>query len=133
MEPEMFDDADRLAVRAPPSGWPIMYQHWGQLLFLHWLLPAESLRLLIPDPLVIDTFDGAAWIGITPFTMWGVRPAFLPPIPVLSESHELNVRTYVHLDGVPRIWFFKPHPTLCFEAYSPTCCPRRIRSCLDRR
>jgi uncharacterized protein YqjF (DUF2071 family) len=38
--------------------------------------------------------------------MWGVRPAFLPPIPFLSESHELNVRTYVHLDGVPGIWFF---------------------------
>ena len=37
--------------------------------------------------------------------MWGVRPAFLPPVPFLSESHELNVRTYVHLDGVPGVWF----------------------------
>jgi uncharacterized protein YqjF (DUF2071 family) len=43
---------------------------------------------------------GLAWVGITPFTMWGVRPAFAPPVPFLSESHELNVRTYVHLDGV---------------------------------
>ena len=60
MEPEMLDDADRLAVRARPSGWPIMYQHWGQLLFLHWSLPAESLRPLMPDPLFIETFDGAA-------------------------------------------------------------------------
>jgi uncharacterized protein len=102
----MIDDADRLAVRVRPSDRPIMYQHWGKLLFLHWSLPAESLRPLIPDPLVIDTFDGAAWISITPFTMWGVRPAFLPPIPFLSESHELNVRTYVHLDGDPGIWFF---------------------------
>ena len=106
MEPEIIDDADRLAVRVRPPGWPVMYQHWGKLLFLHWPLPAESLRPLIPDPLAIDTFDGAAWIGITPFTMWGLRPAFLPPIPFLSESHELNVRTYVHLDGVPGIWFF---------------------------
>jgi uncharacterized protein len=103
---ERIDDADRLAVRVRPSGWPIMYQHWGKLLFLHWSVPVESLRPLIPEPLVIDTFDGAAWIGITPFTMWGVRPALLPPIPFLSESHELNVRTYVHLDGVPGIWFF---------------------------
>jgi hypothetical protein len=38
--------------------------------------------------------------------MWGVRPAFTPPLPYLSESHELNVRTYVHLDGVPGVWFF---------------------------
>lgn len=103
---EPITETDRLAVRARPSGCPIMYQHWGKLLFLHWSLSAESLRPLIPEPLAIDTFDGAAWIGITPFTMWGVRPAFLPSIPSLSESHELNVRTYVHLDGVPGIWFF---------------------------
>jgi uncharacterized protein len=102
----MIDDVDRVAVRTRPSGWPIMYQSWGKLLFLHWSLPAEALRPLIPDPLVIDTFDGAAWIGITPFTKWGVRPVFSPPLPFLSESHELNVRTYVHLDGVPGIWFF---------------------------
>ena len=66
----------------------------------------NMLRPLIPDPLAIDTYDGLAWIGITPFTMWGVRPAFTPPLPSLSEFHELNVRTYVHLDGVPGVWFF---------------------------
>lgn len=106
MKREPVDDVDRLSVRVPPTGRPIMYQSWGKLLFLHWSVPAETLRPLIPDPLVIDTFEGAAWIGVTPFTMWGVRPAFLPPLPVLSESHELNVRTYVHLDGIPGIWFF---------------------------
>src|SRR5215208_5879963 len=83
-----------------------MYQSWDKLLFLHWSLPSELLRPLIPDTLAIDTFGGAAWVGITPFTMWGVRPVFLPSLPYLSESHELNVRTYVHLDGVPGIWFF---------------------------
>ena len=106
MKQKPIDNIDRLSIRARPSGWPIMYQSWGNLLFLHWPLPVESLRPLIPYPLAIDTFDSAAWIGITPFTMWGVRPVFLPPVTVLSESHELNVRTYVHLDGVPGIWFF---------------------------
>jgi uncharacterized protein YqjF (DUF2071 family) len=38
--------------------------------------------------------------------MWGIRPALLPPLPVVSQSHELNVRTYVHLDGVSGVWFF---------------------------
>jgi len=56
--------------------------------------------------LAIDTHDGVAWIGITPFTMWGNRPVFAPTLPLLGESHELNVRTYVHLDGVPGVWFF---------------------------
>jgi uncharacterized protein len=83
-----------------------MHQHWGSLLFMHWPVPADLLRPLIPAPLAIDTYEGLAWIGITPFTMWGVRPAFTPPLPSLSESHELNVRTYVHLDGVPGVWFF---------------------------
>ena len=106
MNRDSVNDVDRLSVRARPSGWPVMYQSWGMLLFLHWPVTAESLRPLIPDPLVIDTFDGTAWVGITPFTMWGVRPVFLPSIPILSESHELNVRTYVHLDSVPGIWFF---------------------------
>jgi hypothetical protein len=30
-----------------------------------------------------------------------VRPVFLPLLPYLSESHEPNFRTYVHLDGMP--------------------------------
>jgi len=83
-----------------------MRQHWGSLLFMHWPVPADLLRPLIPEPLVVDTHDGLAWVGVTPFTMWGVRPAFAPPLPLSSESHELNVRTYVHLDGVPGVWFF---------------------------
>ena len=83
-----------------------MHQHWGSLLFMHWPVPAGLLRPLVPEPLSIDTHGGLAWVGITPFTMWGVRPAFAPPIPFLSKSHELNVRTYVHLDGVPGVWFF---------------------------
>ena len=83
-----------------------MHQNWGSLLFMHWPVPAGLLRPLIPEPLVVDTYDGLAWVGITPFTMWGVRPAFTPPLPLLSESHELNVRMYVHLDGVPGVWFF---------------------------
>lgn len=102
---EVTED-DRLAIREPPKGWPIMYQVWDKLLFLHWPVPVEQMRPLIPESLEIDTFDGKAWIGVVPFTMYGIRPAFVPPIPFLSSSHELNVRTYVHRDGVPGVWFF---------------------------
>jgi uncharacterized protein YqjF (DUF2071 family) len=34
-------------------------------------------------------------------------------MPILSRSHELNVRTYVYLDGVPGVWF------LSLEASNP--------------
>ena len=83
-----------------------MLQNWGKLLFMHWAIDAELLRPLIPSQLSIDTFDGAAWIGEVPFTMWGIRASFLPPIPGTSAFHELNVRTYVHFNGLPGVWFF---------------------------
>jgi uncharacterized protein YqjF (DUF2071 family) len=95
-----------LAMRERPEGWPIMHQTWGKLLFMHWRVEERLLRPLIPGSLTIDTFDGDAWIGIIPFTMWGIRASFLPPIPGTRAFHELNVRTYVHLDGVPGVWFF---------------------------
>jgi len=83
-----------------------MYQSWGKLLFMHWQMPVEALRTLIPERLAVDTFDGKAWVGMTPFTIWDARPIFVPPLPWVSDFHELNVRTYVHLDGVPGVWFF---------------------------
>lgn len=82
-----------------------MDQNWGKLLFMHWRIDEKFLRPLIPSPLEIDTFDGSAWIGVIPFTMWGIRASFLPPIPGTSAFHELNVRTYVYHHGVPSVWF----------------------------
>jgi hypothetical protein len=90
---------DRLAARRRPEGSPVMYQSWGDLLFLHWQVPAELLRKHVPARLEVDAFEGRAFVGVTPFTLWGVRPVFVPPVPFLSEFHEINVRTYVHLAG----------------------------------
>jgi uncharacterized protein YqjF (DUF2071 family) len=83
-----------------------MFQSWSKLLFLHWEIPESALRPRLPDRLTIDTFDGKAWIGLTPFTIRNTRPIFIPSIPWLSHFHEVNVRTYVCLDGVPGVWFF---------------------------
>jgi len=101
-------DLDRLAACERPVGRPLMHQSWGKLLFMHWRIDAECLRVLLPKQLEIDTFDGSAWIAIAPFTMWGIRtlPGLLPPIPGVSTMHELNVRTYVHFDRVPGVCFF---------------------------
>jgi hypothetical protein len=60
---------DRLSIRTRPPGWPVMYQTWGTLLFLHWPSAAEHLRPLIPPRLSLDTFEGRAWVSVTPFTM----------------------------------------------------------------
>src|SRR5688572_317020 len=99
-------EVDRFSIRSPPDGMPLMRQHWGKLLFMHWPIDEIYLRSLIPSQLAIDSFDGSAWIGVVPFTMWGIRASFLPPIPGTSAFHELNVRTYVTLNGIPGVWFF---------------------------
>jgi hypothetical protein len=104
--PAPIDLSDRLIARDRPAGLPIMHQSWDKLLFLHWEVPAGLLRPLIPAPLAIDMFDGKAWLSITPLYIYGVRPAFMPAVPYFSWMRELNVRTYVHIDGVPGVWFF---------------------------
>jgi uncharacterized protein YqjF (DUF2071 family) len=89
-----------------PRGPWVMAQTWLDLLFAHWRVPAEALRPHVAAALPIDTYDGTAWLGITPFEVSGLRPRGLPPFPRLSRFPELNVRTYTTLDGKPGIWFF---------------------------
>ena len=96
---------DRLSIRRRPPGLPLMRQWWGKLLFMHWPVPVSALRQLVPPQLSIDTFEGQAWVGVVPFRMWGVRASFAPPVPGLNDFLELNVRTYVHHQGVPGVWF----------------------------
>jgi len=83
-----------------------MAQSWHDLLFAHWPVPADALRGLIPGQLAVDTFEGQAWVGVVPFRMNGIRLRGLPALPWLSAFQELNVRSYVTLDGRPGVFFF---------------------------
>ena len=80
------------------------YQDWSDLLFVHWRVPAESLRRQVPGRLSIDQRDGSGWVSMTPFTL---RNGRLRGTPALPDFHELNFRTYVtHPRHGPGIWFF---------------------------
>jgi len=83
-----------------------MGQSWIDLLFAHWPVPAAELRPAVPTGVPIDTFEGSAWLGVTPFEVVGAHPRVGPPVPWLSRFPELNVRTYATIDGRPGIWFF---------------------------
>lgn len=89
----------------PTRPW-LMGQTWQRLLFAHWRMPEEHVAKLLPPQLVLDTYDGEAWIGITPFAVTGFRLRGMPPVPLLSRFFEANVRTYVTFDGRPGVWFF---------------------------
>ena len=80
--------------------------NWCDLLFMHYRVNATHLASLLPAGVTLDTFDGQAWIGIVPFRMTDVAPRGVPAIPWLSKFPELNVRTYVVVDGKPGVWFF---------------------------
>jgi uncharacterized protein len=90
----------------PPSPPWAIAMRWNDLAFLHWPVEYEALRPLVPEALELETRDGTAWLGITPFTMSRVRARFTPPLPGLSRFPELNTRTYVSANGKPGVWFF---------------------------
>ena len=102
---EILKNADHRAYPTPDGPWA-MSMSWHDLLFMHWPVPAQELRPLVPPALNLDTFEGDAWLGVVPFRMSGVRPRFLPAVPGLSNFPELNLRTYVSAGGRPGIWFF---------------------------
>ncbi|NUW42558.1 DUF2071 domain-containing protein [Nonomuraea rhodomycinica] len=101
------DDSTRhKAPSSPRVAWPVMYQRWSQITFLHWRYPVEAVRALVPESLTVETFDGTAWVGLTPFRMDDVRTPGLPVLPWLSSFPETNCRTYVRDErGRPGIWF----------------------------
>jgi hypothetical protein len=90
---------------APARSWDLAMR-WHDLLFLHWRIEPDLLRERLPAGLAVDTFDGAAWIGVIPFRMTNVRPRGMPGLPWLSAFPELNVRTYVTRGGRAGVWFF---------------------------
>jgi len=89
----------------PRRPW-VMRQTWAELLFAHWPVPRDALRPLVPPGLELETHDGSAWLGVVPFRMRGVRYRVQPILPWVSAFPELNVRTYVTLDGKPGVYFF---------------------------
>jgi len=112
----MLDDAvaqarslDETAHRPYPlrHGPWVMGQTWRNLLFAHWRVEHDVLRPFVPERLELEEHDGSAWLGITPFTVTGLRLRGTVPLPLVSQFRELNCRTYVRgADGRPGVWFF---------------------------
>ncbi len=99
-----WDDSHR-PWAVPNLPWT-MKQTWSNLLFAHYPIKFDVLRKLVPEALPLDSYNGMCWIGVVPFRMSGVRLRGLPPIPGTDQFPELNVRTYVTLDGKPGVYFF---------------------------
>lgn len=101
----VLDDVAHRPWPLPDGPW-FMTQSWHDLLFAHWPVDAWSLQPKLPAGLPLDTFNGQAWLGVVPFYMTNVAPRGVPPVPFVSSFLELNVRTYVTLQGKPGVFFF---------------------------
>jgi hypothetical protein len=97
-------DLDRIAPTRRPDGDAAGVQSWRNLVFVHWALPQEIVRPLVPKSLELDLWDDRAHVGIVPFEMKGIRSAWMPEASAL-DFLETNVRTYVHRNGEPGVFF----------------------------
>jgi uncharacterized protein len=100
----VLDEVDHRPWPLPDGPW-FMAQTWSALLFAHWPVPRRALEHVVPPQLPLDSFDGRAWVGVTPFGVAGLRLRGTVPVPLVSRFPELNVRTYVTVGGKPGIFF----------------------------
>lgn len=114
----------------PERPW-IMSMEWHDLLFAHWSVEPAAMEAAVaaacgansgirrersaapderspalPAGMTLDLRDGRAWLGVVPFRMAATRLRGTPPVPGPSAFPELNVRTYVTVDGRPGVFFF---------------------------
>jgi uncharacterized protein YqjF (DUF2071 family) len=82
----------------------VLHMRWHDLLFAHWPLDPTVVQAVVPAPLVVDTFDGTAWVAVVPFRMSEVRLRRMP-LPIANAFPELNVRTYVRLGSRTGVYF----------------------------
>src|SRR5260370_36788162 len=82
-----------------------MRQRWHEITFFHWSCDPALLGSRLPQRLQLDTYEGKAWISLTPFLLTGLRPAFIPHRLGFGFP-ETNLRTYVIGPNGPGIWFF---------------------------
>jgi hypothetical protein len=94
-----------------------MTQSWHDLLFAHWPIEPAALRDRVPRELPIDVYDRRAWIGVVPFHMTNVAMRGLQWLPVAAFP-ELNVRTYITVDGKPGVYFFSLDATSPIAVYT---------------
>ena len=82
-----------------------MLQRWHEIAFFHWSCDPALLRSRVPPQLQVDTFEGKAWISLTPFLLTGLRPPLFPHKLGMVFA-EMKLRTYVNGPKGPAIWFF---------------------------
>ncbi|WP_063766903.1 DUF2071 domain-containing protein [Streptomyces sp. NRRL S-813] len=86
---------------------PALRAGWLTQTFVHRSFPPETIQALMPEQQVVDEYEDAARVGLTPFVVADVRlPGVRAAVPGLPAFAESSLRTYVrHPDGRDGLWF----------------------------
>jgi uncharacterized protein YqjF (DUF2071 family) len=108
-----LDDVARQAQAAADVSqrpWMLPEGPWAQaetredLVLAHWAVAPEELARFVPPELELELFAGKTWLGVVAFRVCNLRVRGLPPLPGLSSSLELEIRTYVTDGKRPGLW-----------------------------
>jgi len=81
--------------QAPVLTGPVMMnQDWRDLTMVHWAVPPQRVRRLMPPGVRPDTFEGSTYVGLVPFRMVDAGLARGPGVPWAGTFLETNVRLY---------------------------------------
>ena len=82
----------------------IIRQRWTNIIFLHFRVESSKLPKFIPFPL--DKYNNQTFVSIVPFKMSHIDVKNIPRFLTMTQTlWELNLRTYVNVDGVKGIYF----------------------------
>ena len=102
---KLHHNSDVPAARDSSPVSPVVATHgWRDMFFLHWQWPAARLAPLLPRGLVLDRFDGDAYLTVAPLRIERLRPRGFPAFLGLSFD-EITVRTYVRGLGGRGMYF----------------------------
>lgn len=100
----------------PSQKWTY-YQEWRDAIFIHWKIPFETLRPLIPKELTPDSYNGEYYVSLVAFTMKNIRPRHLPAFPPVSTFHEINLRTYTKHENKAGVYFLSIEAEKAISAF----------------
>ena len=81
------------------------YQEWNDSVFLHFEVPFNLLKDMIPSALELDSFNNKYYVSLVAFTMNKLHPKNLFSLSYISNFHEINVRTYVKKNNKYGVYF----------------------------
>lgn len=97
----------RLAVRTPLSRPPRFTVGWHDAIFEHFrIADAAAVEARLPAGLQLDRHAGDAYLSVVSFRMASMRWRGWR-LPFSHTYPQINVRVYVHHDGVPGVFFLR--------------------------